>query len=220
MRPIFDAIIKPPFVAARHAIVVALERRTGIVTRGEIDARELGFSDDHHVYYKPSGWLTLRRAVSASSVHAQDVFLDLGCGKGRVVCQAALRYPFRRVIGVDASAELVAVAQTNADAIASRRRARAIELVHADVLHYEIPDDVTIVYLYNPFTGPVFQAAVDAMLASLQRAPRRLRVVYGNPIEAQMLLDAGFRIDRHLPGLRPTREWARSNSTLVLERDI
>ena len=50
-----------------------------------------------------------------------DVFLDLGAGKGRMLL-AASRYPFRRVIGVELSDRLAAIARSNVAAFRLRAR--------------------------------------------------------------------------------------------------
>jgi hypothetical protein len=71
---------------------------------------------------------------------------------------------------------------------------------------YEIPDDLTIAYFYNPFRGAIFQSIVDRLVASVQRHPRRLRVIYLNPLEEKRLLKARFREVRRLRGVRPGQQ--------------
>jgi hypothetical protein len=67
-------------------------------------------------------------------------------------------------------------------------RAGAAEVIVADAAEWAVPDDVTVIYMYCPFMGPVFAAAVDRILESLDRRPRRLRLVYLNPYEHNYLL--------------------------------
>lgn len=55
--------------------------------------------------YLPTAWHVLPRVLRYVGVSDSDVFVDFGCGKGRVVHQAAKR-PFRRVIGVEISPDL------------------------------------------------------------------------------------------------------------------
>jgi SAM-dependent methyltransferase len=146
------------------------------------------------------------------------VFLDLGSGQGRVVFQAARFYPFRRVVGVELVADLHARAAANIAGNRGRLRCRDVQLVCSDVLDFRIPDDVTVVHLYNPFTGNTFATVIDRLLASVDRRPRRLRIVYANPVEHEQLMATGrVRLARRVHGLRPGREWARSASTYVYE---
>ena len=219
LRPIFNATLKPIYVAMRQAGTRVFERRAGINTSGRLPSEALGYTSKERKGYGPSGWFFLRRSLRKRDVSADDVFLDLGSGMGRVVYQAAAGYPFSRVIGVELSPELDAAARENINRNRARLRCREIELVCSDVLAYEIPDDVTIVYLNNPFLGDIFQNVVDKLSASVARHPRRLRVLYLCPLEEQRLLDAGFQLVRATRGLRPTAEWARSNGISIYELD-
>ncbi len=69
----------------------------GIETAGHV--REVSHFHPDRVWYQASGWTYLRRVLPPREVGAGDVFLDMGSGKGRVLLQAAQRYPFARVIG-------------------------------------------------------------------------------------------------------------------------
>jgi predicted RNA methylase len=213
----FNATLKPLYVSLRTAVTGLLERRAGIETGGIYRPEQLGFSPEHRVAYVPSGWMYLRRILRKRDVSSSDVFIDFGSGMGRVVYQAAARYPFARVIGVELSRELNEVARANIERARSRLRCREVELVVADVLDYDVPDDVTIAYMSNPFTGPVFQAVVDKLVTSVARNSRRVRVIYLNPVEEDRLLAAGFRIVRAPRGMRPTAEWSRQNAIRMYE---
>jgi precorrin-6B methylase 2 len=192
--------------------MVLFERRYNVVTDGRVPLSVLGIDDEHRVDYVPSGWLSLRRVLPRRTVGPEDVFIDIGSGKGRAVLVAAT-YPFRRVIGVELSSELHEAACANLERNRDRLTCKNVELVCADALEYEVPDDVSVVFLYNPFTGPVFERVLDKLIASVDRNPRTLRVVYANPVEEEALLATGrARLAKTASGLRPTRAWARSNA--------
>jgi SAM-dependent methyltransferase len=218
-RAMFDRVARPPFVAGRELVTRALERRAGISTQARVSLRELGLDDEHREGYEPSRWLTLRRALRPGEVTPDDVFADLGSGMGRIVYQAAAHYRFRRVIGVEIAEQLHAIALENIGRNRARLRCDDVQLVCCDVVDYDIPDDVTVVYMSNPFSGPVFQAALDALAASLRRNPRRLRLLYTDPVEEAAVLRAGFRLTRIVRGRRPGAQWSRSNSTCGYELD-
>jgi hypothetical protein len=77
------------------------------------------------------------------------------------------------------------------------RTCHNIELVCADALRYEIPDDVTTVFLNNPFRGATFKAVIDKLIESHDRAPRRLTIIYNNPADHELLMQTGrFRKER------------------------
>ena len=117
--------------------------------------------------------------------------------------------------GVELSAELNAVAAANLQRARPRLRCQDVELVTADAAAYRIPDDVTIVYVFNPFTGPVFQAAIDELIASVDRRPRSVRLLYSNPREHERLMQIGrVRLVREITSWRPSREWARATTAI------
>ncbi len=211
---VFTAMIKPPYVKARRRVQNAFfDDRYGVDTDGVIGLDELGISDPLSVHYLPTGVWNLRRILPRRDVSEDDVFVDFGSGKGRVVLQAALHYPFRRVYGIEMSEQLHRIAEQNVELSRDRFRCRDVRLVRANVLDFEIPDDVTIAFFYNPFVGEVFKNVISRLLASVDRRPRPLRIIYGNPVEEEALLRTGrVRLVRTLRGWRPTREWSRSNS--------
>jgi len=211
------SLAKPPYVAARRAITGALfERRYGVTTAGARSREELGFSDEEYNRYLPAGLTSLRRILRKKEVGPDDVLVDFGSGMGRVVLQAALAYPFRRVVGVELSTELHDIATGNLERNRDRLRVQDVTLVNSDVRDFAIPDDLTIAFLYNPFGGEVFRDVVQRLIESADRIPRPVRVIYGNPIEEEALLATGrFEQVRRLAGMRPTREWARSNSFVM-----
>jgi SAM-dependent methyltransferase len=65
--------------------------------------------------------------------HDEFTFIDLGSGKGRALL-LALRYPFRRIVGVEFALELHRIAQTNLVRCAATDGTDTgrISLVHAD----------------------------------------------------------------------------------------
>ena len=147
--------------------------------------------DAENICYSPVGWRQLPRVLPPDSVTERDVFVDLGSGKGRAVLEAAATYPFARVIGVELVPELHEVATRNVAATTRKLRCRNIELVQADLREYQLPDDVTVVFMNNSVRGSILAAVLTEIAASRQRRPRALRLVYGSPVEEDAVLAAG-----------------------------
>lgn len=219
MRRVFTSVVRPPYVRARHAVRTALfDRRYGVETEGVVSPADAGISEPDSEEYMPAGVWSLRRILPPADVGPEDVFVDFGSGKGRIVLQAALAYPFRTVYGVELSESLHAVAERNLAVLRPRLRCADVRLLQGDARSVELPDTVTVAYFYNPFRGAVFATVVDRLLASVDRNPRRLRIVYGNPEgEATLLATARIEPVRSTRGWRPGREWSRSNSFRLYE---
>ena len=188
------ACARAPYRLLRRTAEALLDRRWRIETAGRGGLGELGPQAGENRGYEPTGWLDLQRILGRLEVGPEDVFLDLGCGKGRVLLHAARR-PYRRVIGVELSEQFSVAARRNLAARRSRLRCDDVEVVTADVRDYRIPDDVTVVYVFNAFTGATFDAVIAQLLASVDRRPRAVRVIYLNPREHDRLARTGrFRL--------------------------
>ena len=175
--------------AIRFALWFVFERLLRIRTE---DLREdIWLGDADRLAYIPSQWLTLPRALRRSELTADDVLVDFGCGKGRIVVEAALLYRLKRVVGVELSPELVQIARGNLARNRLLLRTRDVEIVESDVLAYPIPDDVTVAYFFHPFQGPIFSHVIDELIATVDRSPRRLRIIYCNPVLEATILETG-----------------------------
>ena len=180
------------------------ERAADLVLDRGIDTATHAAAPEHEhperLAYLPSGWHVLPRALRHVGVSEDDTFVDFGCGKGRVVHQAARR-PFRKVIGVEISPALAAVARAGLAARSRQHRAKEIEIVVADAAEYTIPDEVTIVYFFHPFFGETFDAVMRNLDDSLDRRPRRMSVIYVWPLFARQITATGrFRLVKDLSG--------------------
>jgi hypothetical protein len=191
---------------ARHLIAELLyERRYGVRTSGNLT---LDKHDAENVGYTPMNWRQFRWALPAQSVSSRDVFLDIGSGKGRAVLMAAVDYPFGRVMGVELVKELHETAERNMAATTRRLRSGKVELVCADMREFQIPDDVTVIYMNNPVRGSVFGGVLTGISESMKRHPRPLRLIYYNPAEEEALLATGeWRKVRTIMSRRRQANW-------------
>ena len=143
--------------------------------------------------YGPSPWWTLPRALRFLGVSDRDTFVDFGCGKGRVVHQAAKR-PFRRVIGVEISPALAEIARANLAARRHQHRCPNVEIVVADAREFPVPDDLTVGYFWDPFTGETLKAVLRGIVDSIDRHPRPVRLIYLGHRGAEVLATGRFRL--------------------------
>lgn len=121
------------------------------------------------------------------------VFLDLGCGKGRVVLLAS-GFPFKRVVGVDFSVALVERARKNLAYYSGPLRASDIEFVVADAAEYPVPHDNLLVYMFDPFGPRVLTKVLANLMSCARRGPHKVLVLYYAPPYQGLLLAAGFHV--------------------------
>jgi SAM-dependent methyltransferase len=210
IRALVPGAVKLRYHAMLRASSSLADRALAVDTAGRVDLADLGLADPERVSYEAGGWFDLPRALRSESISRDDVFLDLGCGKGREILTASL-YGFGRITGVELAPELAATARRNVATFRPRKRCANIEIVVADAVDYAIPDDVTFVYLYNPFRGATFDTVIANLIASVDRRPRDLRLIYRNAKYKDSLQATGrARLVRVHPGVRPNRAWSKA----------
>lgn len=110
-------------------------------------------------------------------------FIDIGSGKGKALFLAS-EYPFREIVGVEFSEKLHEVAARNISRFRSRKqRCFKIECRLGDAAQFRFPMSDCIIYMFNPFRGPV----MEAFLSNLRRSGVNGYVLYLNPKCGPML---------------------------------
>ncbi len=212
----FFHVVKPLHLRVRYLFNHLVDKAVGIETADEDIAAELGVDIEVlRTTQRSLGWAGVWRIVRSLRLTGDDVFVDIGCGAGRVLCGVG-RSGARRAIGVELDLRMVELARRNAASLRGRKNEISIELADASV--FDIPDDATVVFLYNPFGGDVLRASVLRIVESLDRRTRSLRVVYVNPKEPEAFTDTG-RFDPTSSlrlGWRPNRgSWRTSQAVQV-----
>lgn len=182
--------------ATWRAVERVLDR--GLATAGDLHEPEHAHPD--RVHYVPTAWHVLPRALRRVGAGEDDTFVDFGCGKGRVVHQAARR-PLRHVIGVELSPTLATAARHGLQSRHRQHRCCDIEIVVADAAEFAVPDDLTIGFFFDPFGETTMDAVLANIIASLDRRPRPIRLIYVRPRFGSRVLATGrFRLLGELRG--------------------
>lgn len=215
LAPVLSGLSSGFYTARRRVALLVFERRYGIETATEVPLEELGLAHPDRVHYRPSEWRTLRRILRADEVGQSDVFVDFGSGMGRILLEAA-EYPFGRVIGVELSERLNEIAMRNVERRLEHLRCKQVEVVTGDVVDYRVPDDVTVAFFANPFKGDILSTVVENLIASFDRRPRDLRIIYNYVREEFRLVDTG-RVRKVRLGRRFLRRWSRTDDLAMYQ---
>jgi SAM-dependent methyltransferase len=129
-------------------------------------------------YFATEPWLFEQITQALPVDFSQFTFIDLGCGKGRVLLMAS-DYPFKRIIGVEFMPELHRAAEKNIAGYSSdRQRCRRIEAVCVDARDFQFPAGPLVVYLFNPFSEPTFARVMENLQRSVEQSPRPVYIAY------------------------------------------
>lgn len=171
--------------AARN---VALDLRYGGSLAGTIESR---FRDQGAADVTNSQYSVLPH-VFAGQIGPQDVLVDVGCGKGRVINWWLSQGLRNRMVGIELDPEV-------ASATARRlRRFPNVSIVNEDATAW-MPDDATVAYMYSPFDASVMARFKEHVAERF--AARGLTLLYWNPQFVDLFFgDERFRT--HLVDLR------------------
>src|SRR4029077_15914117 len=148
----------------------------------------------HANSYSPSQPEDIRSVFSNLELDFRKYcFVDFGCGKGRVLAEAA-RYPFKSVIGIDFAKELCEASKSNLERVRSTHRCGDVQVLHADATEFDLPRDPCVIYIYNSFRGPVLAAVLEGIRKSVVYFPRHVRIAYVTPMLPEFFLQ--------LPGIQ------------------
>lgn len=134
--------------------------------------------DAEHKIYTPTIYRTIFRVLRSLPLKASDVFVDLGCGKGRVVCCAAY-LGAAQVIGVEYVKELHDIAVNNAERMRRRQSPIAINLGEVEDFDFSLG---TVFFMFNSFGRATLESILTKMEDGLRKNPREIRIAYVNPV--------------------------------------
>jgi predicted RNA methylase len=158
------------------------ERKMGIETYGNLPHELVQQFCDDATAYEPTSFIDLPEILSY--INPDDVFIDVGCGKGRVIWFVGSRLKLKKIIGVEIVPELVVQAKRN---LVKYQRAMKcpIDIIEADATRVDLSQG-NVFYLYNPFG----EKTVAKLLANIRRSllkKRRIRIIYMNPSHGYLL---------------------------------
>ncbi len=183
------------------------ETALGISTRGIVD---VDHPDSYH--YASMSYETIRDVLDFMSLEKDDVFVDIGCGKGRVLSLAA-RHTVRKVIGVDLSKEFCEIARANAGRLRGRKSPVEVHNSNAEKFDYS---EGTAFILFNPFGPSTLNAVLSKVHHDVRSRP--VRIAYANPVHDDVFaghtwLEQYERWDREKLGIEHSVSFYRSRKT-------
>ncbi len=118
---------------------------------------------------------------------ADDVIVDIGCGKGRfLACASAL--PVKKVVGVEINEPLAAMARANLARM--RRRKARFDIVTAPAQDVDLSHG-SVFYVYDAFGPGILRAVLDNLRAAVD-AGRNVRFIYASPRHEGVLRECGW----------------------------
>jgi SAM-dependent methyltransferase len=154
-------------------------------TSGTIPVAQLGVDAAIIPFIKAYGGSQpsiVRAALSVLPGLERYNFIDLGCGKGRALIVAA-QFPFRRILGVELSPNLVRIARANMEKVRQHHPAAShIEVVEGNAVNFLLPAGKIVLFLYHSFGEQLISELLKNIERGLARDIEHLFLVYYNPV--------------------------------------
>jgi SAM-dependent methyltransferase len=166
----------------------AFDLRWGTDTAGTIALRDLSI-DSPNAHLGQACQAThpeaLPDAVRFIGIDANKfTFIDLGCGKGRMVLIAS-QLGFRKAIGVEFAPELVEIARSNV----SKMNIHNASIISGDAANYLFPSGNLVVFLYNPFLSEVMVQVIGNLRKQFSA---ELYLIYRYPKCGEVIIRSVF----------------------------
>lgn len=150
----------------------------------------------NHVEYAASTPLLysiLNKYFNEMKIGENDGIMDVGCGKGRMLCFFA-SWPFGKVGGIEYEKDILTICRQNLWKLKVYR----VLTYQGDASKFEGYDDYNYFYIFNPFHKEIMQGFIDQLKCSKEKTPRTIRVLYLNPLDGDMFVESGFELERTL----------------------
>lgn len=154
-----------------------------------MDNQEIGIAPSEGVRYQattPRIYRNLKRQLKHTG--NEDAILDVGCGKGRMLYFFLKKCHFGKVDGLEYSERLAAIARQNMEKLhlpAQVYVANAAEFTQLDYNYF---------YLFNPFPEKIMLPFVQHLCDSIAKNPRKVTILYMNPVCKDCFIENGFRV--------------------------
>ncbi|VTZ48223.1 hypothetical protein MPC4_10173 [Methylocella tundrae] len=172
-----------------------IDWRWRINTLPEVDpAANVGSSSekagkfDDATQNQPCSYLLVFWFVGRIVFKPDDVFFDIGCGNGRVLCYVA-RKRVSKAVGIELSPVFAAKATANAEQLSGRLSPIEVRCGDAAQMDYS---DGTVFFLNNPFGSQTLQLVLDNIKKTIESNPRPIRIFYLNPFHSSVFRSSGW----------------------------
>lgn len=145
------------------------DKKLGIETFSNIEVQNLGIDDFKKKYanrYQPVSLKHLEISLDLlikKKNNEYDIFIDIGCGKGKPIFYALKFYPkIKEFIGIDISKKVIEIANLNLTQIKKKNkllsRSININFLGKDALKYKFKNDKRyLIFMFNPFNKDYFE---------------------------------------------------------------
>lgn len=114
--------------------------------------------------------------------------LDIGCGKG-VVLKEAAKYPFDKISGIDLNPKLIGIAKKN---MLRLHLDKKIVCEEVNALEFQNYGGYNVFFLFNPFDGEILDHVIEKIVEDTYMMQKRIYIIYHNPVFYKVIEEKGI----------------------------
>jgi len=133
--------------------------------------------------HQSSGGPILNKIISKIEIQQTDSIIDIGSGKGGAII-TFLQYPFEKIDGIEIDKELCEISIRNISKIPHKN----IKIYHCDARIFNKYNNYNFFYIFNSFPKEVMFDVLERISESLTTNPRKIVLIYNNPLFHDMVI--------------------------------
>jgi SAM-dependent methyltransferase len=153
-----------------------LEQEYDKILNIKTSGRDDSLSDLTNFPYEATPYLVLERLLEYNYISKKDLLIDFGCGKGRVDFFFSSNTKCKS-IGIEFSKILYDRAIKNKESSNLNR----VEFININAKDYQIPDDASRFYFFNPFSIDVLKIVLKRINESYKKTKREILLFFYYP---------------------------------------
>jgi predicted RNA methylase len=187
------------------------DRKYSVDTSGQIDLVNVDVVGPN----KDGGYSSVStspRAFAFFTTHfpagwKEFTFIDVGCGKGRVLLLAALR-GFETIIGIEFAPLICQIAEQNLAGFSGRKPHKWF-VVNADATAVDLPSDAPLlIYCFNPFKAEIWERFIPVLLKAYEAQKKPMCLIVSGTIPDELraaaaIIEGSSRFRRRIQGVTP-----------------
>ena len=140
-------------------------------------------------HYAPSYYSPLKRIFSLIPNKKKLNFVDIGCGKGKVLLIAS-EFGFKKITGIDIMQKAFKISKKNISIFQKNKKKKIhINLIKIDARQYNIEND-NVFYFFNPFSYII----LNIILRAIKRNNKKeTYIIYCAPKTDNYILNSQFK---------------------------
>ena len=136
--------------------------------------------------YEPTQVIPLCKLFKQLMIPNGKVFIDVGCGKGRVLLVAS-QFGFKELRGIEFSPALRKIATNNCSIYKEKTGISAnFLIIESDICDYEIKDE-DVFFMFNPFDAHLLTYVLENIKLSLLQRKRQIWIIYRKPVHRSII---------------------------------